>query len=132
MTDYTENRYRAEVLKWVDGDTVRLRVDLGQHVQVQENYRLIGIDAPETALRKGVTPEEKQAGLDLKAKLEDMIPAGTEIEVQTYKADKYGRWLVRIFWTMADGLIEDLNQYLLDYGLVEQYPAPKVRGQIGQ
>ena len=40
MFDYAANTYKATVDRWVDGDTVKLRVDLGQCVSVKGSYRL--------------------------------------------------------------------------------------------
>lgn len=118
--DYAENRYRATVLRWKDGDTVVLRVDLGQKVMVEDSYRLARIDAPETALRRGVTQAEKTAGLALKASLIDEFPAGTEMWIATSKAGKYGRYLVELY-AEVDGEWVSLNQRMLDDGLVDPY-----------
>ena len=120
MFDYADNRYKAEVIRWLDGDTVELRVDLGQRVQRQDKFRLARIDAPETALRSGVTPEEKQAGLALKESLSLQYPSGTEVAIATTKAGKYGRYLVEI-WVKGEVQWHNLNDILLRDGLVDPY-----------
>ena len=108
---YQGNRYHAEVVRWLDGDTVELIVDLGQHVLTRDKYRLARIDAPETALRRGVTAAEKAAGLLLKAELNEIYPAGTLLVVSTTKAGKYGRYIIEIHLedgiTLSDKLLED-------------------------
>ena len=92
---YGDNRYRAEVVRWVDGDTVILRVDLGQDTWVKpaKGYRVARIDAPETARRKGVTAEEKERGLELKATLKMLYPVGTVVWIATSKGGKFDRYV---------------------------------------
>lgn len=121
MFGYSANFYRAEISRWVDGDTVYLRVDLGQNVLVQDKYRLARIDAPEVALYRGVSPEEKTAGLALKGELEVLYPQGTDVWVQTSKSGKYGRWLVEMWVPGEEDSWLHLNQALLDTGRAASY-----------
>jgi len=39
--------YRAALITVIDGDTLRLEVDLGFHVHTQQDIRLLGVSAPE-------------------------------------------------------------------------------------
>lgn len=81
-------KYKATVVRWVDGDTVDLFVDLGFHHFVKTRFRLYGIDTPERG-------HENWAEASNFSKL--AAPAGTDIVVDVYKdADKYGRWLANI------------------------------------
>jgi micrococcal nuclease len=114
---YAGNRYEAEVVRWLDGDTVELVVDLGQTVQVRGHYRLHRIDAPETALREGVTEDEKRQGLELKAELTARFPPGTIFPISTEKAGKFGRYLVEIY--LEDG--SSLSDELLRDGKAKPY-----------
>ena len=41
-------QFAAEVLRWIDGDSVVLRLDLGFSISVTESCRLLGIDTSET------------------------------------------------------------------------------------
>lgn len=79
--------YTAFVLKWVDGDTVKLAVDLGFRIEVADTFRLYGLNAPE----KG-QPNYAEARL----RCMELLPLGAKIEIITHKQDKYGRWLVDI------------------------------------
>ena len=123
------NRYRAEILRWIDGDTIQLRVDLGQKVLIRGKFRLARVDAPETALRRGVTKEEKTAGLSLKDRLRAAYPPTTEVLVSTTKQGKYGRYIVEVYTstpfdsslpTSIDGYY-NLSDSLLALGLAEEY-----------
>ena len=57
----------AEVVRVVDGDTIRLRVDLGFNTQVTQNFRLWGIDAPE------LRGDERVDGLKAKEFLSSIV-----------------------------------------------------------
>ena len=78
--------YDAAIMKVIDGDTVRLVVDVGFSVHVVDTFRLLRINAPEMN-----TPE----GVAAKAALETLFIAPTRVKVT--KKEKYGRWLVEIF-----------------------------------
>lgn len=79
--------YLARVLRWVDGDTVKMEVDLGFHVKITETFRLLGVDTPERG-----EPNYNEA----KSMAESLAPVGSLVYVRTHKQDKYGRWLVDI------------------------------------
>jgi micrococcal nuclease len=40
--------YRAALIAVIDGDTLRLEIDLGFHVRTQQDIRLLAVSAPET------------------------------------------------------------------------------------
>lgn len=81
-------RYKATVVRVIDGDTAALRVDCGFRVWLEDSFRFYGINAPE------LIGDSHEAGLAAKQYLESLLPAGTEIIVETFKPkDKYGRWL---------------------------------------
>lgn len=104
MIDFT---YSAVVIKWVDGDTVDLLVDLGFTVHIKQRFRLEGID----------TPERIQEGfLDAKKAAEKFAPPGSYVVVKSIKTEKYGRYLGTIF---SAG--ESVNKFLLDEGFAKPY-----------
>jgi micrococcal nuclease len=75
----------------VDGDTVAMTVDLGNKITWRENFRLMGID----------TPERGQPGyVEASSRLTELIALGVS-RIETFKPDKYGRWLADI-WVAAD------------------------------
>lgn len=87
--------YKAIVKRVVDGDTVDVDVDLGLDTWAHDQrIRFINFDAPETRTRD---LEEKKRGLAAKSFLEDHLPVGLEVvlDSQEYKGDKgkYGRIL---------------------------------------
>jgi micrococcal nuclease len=119
--NYANNGYKAQIVRWVDGDTVELLVDLGQDVLTQSKYRLARIDAPETALRKGVTEKEKAAGLLLKRNLTQHHPPGTEVWIQTSKSGKFGRYLIELWYRSHTDTWVNLSDFLLNQDLALPY-----------
>jgi len=98
-------RYRAKVVKVVDGDTIDVDIDLGFYTILRkQRIRLSGIDAPEP---RG---EERSAGLESKAWLKDEIE-GKEIELVTFKnaKGKYGRWLGVVYMNN-----QNINQLMIE------------------
>jgi len=87
-------RYRAAVLKVIDGDTIDVDIDLGFFTILRnQRIRLHAIDAPE------VGGSERFQGLEAKAWLKHQIE-GKEIELVTFKdvKGKYGRWLGVVYF----------------------------------
>ena len=105
--------YKAIVRKIYDADTVTLDIDLGFYTWIHsQSCRLLGINAPE------VTGIEKPQGIISRDALRSWIPLGSEVTIKTYKddSDKYGRWLVEIFY---EGV--NINQRLLNEGFAQEY-----------
>jgi micrococcal nuclease len=114
VPDYT---YKAIVLRWVDGDTVWLEVDLGFRIKLTSDFRLYGIN----------TPEHNQAGFhEATAYAEAHAPEGSGIVIRSFKdPDKYGRWIVKIYVASAILVgvtyIPELNEALVASGLAVPY-----------
>lgn len=76
--------YRAKVARWVDADTVDLDVDLGFSMGARLRFRLARVDAPERG----------QPGHgDALALASELMPVGAAVIVESYKGDRYGRWI---------------------------------------
>lgn len=87
-------QYRhAAVLRVIDGDSVELEIDLGNKIRWVGNFRLNGIDAPE--LRSAGGPASK-------AYLQALLATPLS-RVETFKPDKYGRWLVSLYVPVDGG-----------------------------
>ena len=108
--------YSARVIRWIDGDTVDLRVDLGFRTFVETRFRLYGID----------TPERGQANHDKATALCNVLaPVGSEVFIRTHKdPDKYGRWLADVRGPIVEldtteGV--NINERLVEFGLAVRY-----------
>ena len=82
------NVYKAYLEKVVDGDTIRVVLDLGFRIFHKEILRLKGIDAPELS-----TIEGKKSSDALKQILKD-VPF---LIIKTIKVDIYGRYVADVF-----------------------------------
>lgn len=101
----------AELIKIVDGDTLRVLIDLGYSISVQRDVRLSGVDTPE------IRGPERRAGKYVSQRVESWIieRGGYKrllLNSLDYSTGKYGRSLAEV-WVGG----ECLNDYLLDEGL---------------
>lgn len=111
-------QYAATVVRVVDGDTMYFDIDLGFTIHFRLDVRLKGVNTPET---RGPT---REAGLKSKAFVEQALPVGALVVLNTYKAEKYGRYLAEVIYLpgaktrdeiLAKGTL--LNKELIDKGL---------------
>ena len=106
--------YAAEIVRWVDGDTVDLKVSLGFGASWESRFRLYGID----------TPERGQPGYtEATAFCNGAAPVGATVTIRSYKPeamrqDKYGRWLAEITPRAA---VTTVNDALIGAGLAVPY-----------
>lgn len=105
--------YKAELVRVVDADTVDLFVDVGFKVQMLHRIRLLRVDAPER-----YTPH----GRALTQLVKDWFESnkGSQVIVQTQKADSFGRYLGEIFLQPSDGELS-LNDELLKQPHVKEW-----------
>ncbi len=105
--------YKATVVRVIDGDTVRLNVDVGFNLRTTQNFRLVaaegrGLNAPE------IRGEERPDGLKSKARAAELMPVGASVHIETFKTGKFGRWLASV----ASGGV-DVGSQLIEEGLAE-------------
>ena len=113
-------RYRCEVVKVIDGDTVDVNIDLGFGVWLKkERVRLRGIDTPESRTRD---LEEKKYGLPAKLFLQKMLDEGKLI-LKTYK-DEEGK-----FGRILGDLYQENDHISINQHLVNNYHAVVYSGQ---
>jgi endonuclease YncB( thermonuclease family) len=108
--------YKAFLDKVVDGDTLRVTLDLGFKIRHKEILRLAKINAPEAGTFEG--KKSTQA-------LEKMLKNTPFLIIKTTKTDIYGRYIADVFLAeknetnpqkVADGG-RYLNQMLIDSGV---------------
>jgi micrococcal nuclease len=123
-TDEAPWTYSGTLERVVDGDTVFLRVerevDFGFRRQMRlssvEEFRLLGIDAPE--MHGPTRAMGRRARDELEACLTKILP----LKVQTQKSDQYGRWLAKIW-------VQDIciNDWLIANGYARAYDGKGAR-----
>jgi endonuclease YncB( thermonuclease family) len=112
--------YKAYLERVVDGDTIRVNLDLGFGIFHHEILRLAKINAPEI---------DSEAGKNGKKVLSKILQDVPFLVVKTIKTDIYGRYVADVF--LAEKVDLDaqevansgvyLNKILLDEGVVEVF-----------
>ncbi len=116
--------YRCEVVKIIDGDTIRVDVDLGFGIWSRnETVRLYGIDTPESRTRD---LEEKKYGLSAKQFLTNMLDDSGGIKLKSHGKGKFGRILGEL-WRTTNYADKSINEYM-----VEKHHAAPYHGQSKQ
>jgi len=87
-TDKDLFTFAAYVEKVVDGDTLKVRFDLGFDTWMRETLRLRGLDCPEMSTREGVAA---------KTFVQSYIKEADRIIVRSSRDDKYGRYLAEVY-----------------------------------
>ena len=124
-------RYKVDVTRVVDGDTVDVDVDLGFGMTYKkQRVRMVGIDTPESRTRD---LEEKFYGKQSKYFLESLLK-DKEVQLVSHDKGKFGRILGELFIVdsepLKDGLINNaagnVNKIMVDnYHAVPYYGGNK-------
>ena len=114
-------RYKVEVTRVVDGDTVDVDVDLGfGMVYKKQRVRMMGIDTPESRTRD---LEEKFYGKQSKYHLENILK-DKDIELKSHDKGKFGRILGELF--------VGSSAYSINQQMIDEYHAVPYLGQSKQ
>ena len=117
-------KYKAKVIKVVDGDTIDAMIDLGFDTWVKKRIRLAGIDAYESRTRN---KEEKKKGLAAKARVVEVLDGNdNEINLTSLGVGKYGRCIGEV--QLAKNYVrsekyhgKSLNKMLVKEGHAKEY-----------
>jgi len=103
-------KYRVDVTRVVDGDTVDVDIDLGfGMVYKKQRVRLYGIDTPESRTRDLV---EKKYGKAAKKFLQEKIESAEVVTLYSHDKGKFGRILGELFIDGSSDL--SLNQLMIN------------------
>ena len=109
--------YNATVVRVVDGDTIRMDIDLGFDVVLSnQSVRLYRVDTPECRTRD---LKEKAAGLLSKSVVKGFVDQGSKVVIKTY-LDTKGKF-GRILGTIVDEKGVNINEYLIDNAYAVEY-----------
>ncbi len=107
-------KYKANLLKVIDGDTIDAQIDLGFGIFVNKRIRLWGIDAPEVKTRD---MKEKKRGKLAKKRLKSILEQNNgKFSLFSKGFGKFGRCLGEIFIEN-----QSINNLLIEEGLVLEY-----------
>ena len=107
--------YRAIVEKIVDGDTVKVNIDLGFRTWIKANCRLYGINTPEL---NSIDEDERDRAKQATTYLSELITAGERYNIISHELDKYGRPLVTI---LKNGVEDSVNNLMVHSGHAIKY-----------
>jgi len=116
-------KYKAKVIKVVDGDTLDAMIDLGFNTWVKKRVRLAGINAYESRTRDKA---EKIKGLAAKARLKEVLEREDEFTLISHGVGKYGRCLGDIYvikrYIRSDKYHgKSINKMLVNEGHAKEY-----------
>ena len=105
--------YNATITKIIDGDTVDAEVDLGFNISTVIRFRLIGIDTSEL---RSSDPAMRELALRAEVFMQQYL--NQKVSIQSFKTEKYGRWLAEIY---IFGTARTINQLLIENNLASPY-----------
>jgi len=109
--------YRATVVRVVDGDTIRLDIDLGFDIILNnQSVRLYRVDTPECRTRD---LKEKAAGLLAKSVVKGLVDQGSKVVIKT-SLDTKGKF-GRILGTIITDEGVNINEHLIDNNYAVEY-----------
>lgn len=116
--DVIEGPVAAQVVRVIDGDTLKLRVHIWLNQTVIVDVRIAGIDAPEL---HGKCAHERQMAEAARAYLAS-IADGRDVLIGQVRNDKYGG---RVVADVGDAQTGDFGQAMLGRNLARAYDGRK-------
>ena len=104
--------YAAVVERVIDGDTVKVKIDLGFGIWHRETLRLRDIDCPEADTKDGAAA---------KTFVQALLKEAAQIVLYTTRSDKYDRYLADVFIPAGDEPDPQTDVYLNNLLLEEKY-----------
>lgn len=105
--------YNAHIVKVIDGDTVKAKIDLGFYMTWETNIRFYGINSDEL---KSDDPTLKESALKAKAYLETILKPGDKVRISSKSLDKYKRPIATIYKNGAN-----INEQMVSNGHAKPY-----------
>jgi len=107
--------YKAIVERVIDGDTIKMSIDLGFRIWIKANCRLYGINTPELNSKE---EEERIKAKQSVSYISELLTVGEKYNIISHELDKYGRPLVTI---LVKGLEESINNMMVESGHAIKY-----------
>ena len=120
-------KYRVDVTRVVDGDTVDVDIDLGFGMTYKkQRVRLYGIDTPESRTRDLV---EKKYGKAAKKFLQEKIESAKVVTLYSHDKGKFGRILGELFVSNGDNPVLTEDRVSVNQQMINDYHAVKYTGE---
>jgi len=118
----TTYEYRALLLRWIDGDTLLVRLDLGFNCSREERIRLAGINAWE--LNSNSTYQRRIAR-SVRFRARKMCPENSFLFLKSNKnpkKDMYARYIAEVYFFDENlGKMMNLSERLMELKGVEKF-----------
>ena len=112
IEDWPLYRYRASMVKTIDGDTCEVSIDFGDRTYRRRRIRLLGYDAPE--LFHG---DNRDAGRAARDALATLLPAGSLLYIETeLDRTSFDRLLARVYFDAGSGELRDVADEMVASG----------------
>ena len=115
-------KYKAKLVRVVDGDTADVMIDLGFNVWTKQRLRFKGVDTWEKRTRD---KEEKELGLDatnwMKDKLDGAIKGEDELVIRTELKGGMGKYGRLLGWIYIGDSDLSLNEQMITEGYAWEY-----------
>lgn len=116
-------QYEAKVIRWVDGDTAWLDLDLGFRVHIEAEIRLAHVNTPEVVGSTVSGPDDRALAF-----VSSKVPVQSICVAEISRSEKWGRWLAVLRYragsTDRDEILRsgtNLNDELVQAGLAVPY-----------
>lgn len=110
--------FASEIVRVVDGDTFKARVQVWFGQEITTSVRVRGFDAPEI---KGKCAKESKAAQEATNMLRDILSSGP-VTLRTIGPDKYfGRVVASVHVKLGDGIETDVAQMMIAAGMGRPY-----------
>jgi micrococcal nuclease len=120
-------KYKINIVKVVDGDTVDVDIDLGfSTVLKKQRVRLMGIDTPESRTRDLV---EKKFGKASKKHLKSLLESAESLSLISHDKGKFGRILGTIIAHHTEGHPVFETEININDQMIEDNHAVKYTGE---
>lgn len=83
--------YNAKLIKFVDGDTIDVKIDIGFNIEITECFRFVRINAPE------IRGSETILGNISKNFVMAWFKENTNFIIKTEKDDSFGRYIYDVY-----------------------------------
>jgi micrococcal nuclease len=108
----------TEIVRVIDGDTFKARVQVWFGQEISTSVRLRGFDAPEI---KGKCAEESKAAHEATDMLREILASGP-VTLRNIGPDKYfGRVVASVHVTLKDGIETDVAEMMIAAGMGRAY-----------
>jgi micrococcal nuclease len=106
--------YAAKIVRWVDGDTLIVDIDLGFRVTRQERLRLARINTPEL---NSAVPFQVRKAKNARAVAKKFAPEGVWVNIKTGKSkiDRYARYIAEVEYNGVN-----VSDYLLEQEVAKE------------